>query len=232
MNIAGVVILYNPEEGLVLRINSYKNGLKKLMIIDNSEIEANSEFLKSWSKEGIQYIYDNNNAGIAQRLNQAAQIAITENYDWLLTMDQDSYFKNEEFTYYLNCLNIYNEKEKVAQFGVSYEKTTTGEPSCLSKKVSKLITSGSIINIKTYNEVGKFDENLFIDGVDTEYCLRANIKGYFNVQYYTIQLQHSIGSQSYHRSFKNFKKTSRSLHSPVRLYYMTRNFLYIRTLQK
>jgi rhamnosyltransferase len=232
MNIAGVVILYNPADGLEERINSYKEGLKKMIVIDNSELKAKPELIKMWEGEHISYLHDGKNAGIAKRLNQAAQIAITENYDWLLTMDQDSYFKEGDFAYYLNCLVGYTEKEKVAQFGVLYENINNQKISCTPKNVTKLITSGSIINLKAYLDVGSFDENLFIDGVDSEYGLRAHLKGYFNVQFIHIKLEHAIGEESYHRSLKSLKKTPRILHSPIRLYYLTRNFLYIRTFYK
>jgi rhamnosyltransferase len=232
MNIAGVVILYKPADGLVDRMNSYKEGLKKMIVIDNSELKAKPELIKMWEGEHISYLHDGKNGGIAKRLNQAAQIAITENYDWLLTMDQDSYFKEGDFAYYLNCLVGYTEKEKVAQFGLAYEKNTVVETSCVQKQVSKLITSGSVINLEAYKNVGHFDENLFIDGVDSEYGLRAHLKGYFNVQFIHIKLEHAIGEESYHRSLKSLKNSPRILHNPIRLYYMTRNFLYIRTFYK
>jgi rhamnosyltransferase len=37
-----------------------------------------------------------------------------------------------------------------------------------------------------------------------------------------------LGEVNEKRSYKNLEKTQRSFHSPVRLYYMTRNFFYLK----
>ena len=42
-----------------------------------------------------------------------------------------------------------------------------------------------------------------------------------------IFINHSLGSVSYHPSFKTFKATPRTLHAPKRLYYMFRNYFYL-----
>jgi rhamnosyltransferase len=92
----------------------------------------------------------------------------------------------------------------------------------------QLITSGSIVNLERYGEIGAFDEKLFIDQVDFDYSFRSRLEGFKTIRFNNVYLQHSLGKESEHISFKNFKKTKRSLHSPVRIYYMTRNFFYMR----
>jgi rhamnosyltransferase len=56
--------------------------------------------------------------------------------------------------------------------------------------------------------------------------------GYRLICFDNIVLDHRIGLVSQHRSLKSGARTPRSLHSPVRLYYMTRNYLYLRKKYK
>jgi rhamnosyltransferase len=71
-------------------------------------------------------------------------------------------------------------------------------------------------------KLGPFDESLFIDAVDTEYCLRARQSGMMILQSHAV-LSHSLGRTTYHRLFGlRFGTTN---HSPGRHYYITRNRL-------
>jgi rhamnosyltransferase len=230
LKVAGVVILYYPDSEVVERINSYLNQIDHLFVFDNSEKQKNSwlsERLKQFNN--TTYFADGENRGISVRLNQAAQMAIDEQFDWLLTMDQDSYFSNNNFANFLTCLKNYPEKKHVAVFGVQYLDPTSQSSTCVASTINHLITSGSIMNLHLFPSIGAFDEALFIDQVDSEYCYRSILKGHRIVQFNNVYLQHSLGKQSTHISLKSLKKTSRSLHSPLRLYYMTRNYFYMRT---
>lgn len=229
MKIAATVILYYPNEILIKNLQSYKNSVEKLYIADNTEKPL------AWVTEAIKhftntvYINDGENKGIASRLNQVSKLASNDGYDWLLTMDQDSSFEDETLINYLNCLNIFKEKENVSMFGINYSEKWRSTETCNSIRVNNLITSGSMLNLKLLPDIGHFDENLFIDEVDFEYCLRSVRKGYLIIQFTNVFLNHNLGETSFHRSFKTTKLTSRVLHSPVRMYYMTRNFLYVKT---
>jgi rhamnosyltransferase len=229
MKIAACVILYNPDNSVSDNISSYITNFDKTFIFDNSE--------KSWfdinqlsnHNSDILFINDGENKGISKRLNQACDLAIENNCDFLLTMDQDSFFESDAITNYLNCIQLYTEKEKVAMFGVNYENRLE-RMNCKSVQKRLLITSGSIINLEVYKNVGRFDENLFIDFVDTEYCFRSILKNYSLISFQNIYMHHQIGSTYNKVSLKNLKKNERSLHSSVRLYYMTRNFFYLKNL--
>ena len=87
------------------------------------------------------------------------------------------------------------------------------------------ITSGSIIQISKFKEIGFFDEKLFIDLVDTEWCIRAQSYGYKIVQNNKLIIKHSLGE----RSIKLFDLTIQ-IHTPLRLYYYFRNSIYLYTL--
>jgi rhamnosyltransferase len=228
---AAVVILFQPEQSVKENINSYAKLTEKLYIYDNSEINNSTLFESSFRyKTKTTYIHNSNNEGIAKRLNQACGLAIKDGFDYLLTMDQDSYFDEAIISQYFNCIETIKEKN-VSMFGINYQQKAIQE-NCSYKEVKFLITSGSVINLKLNQTIGGFDENLFIDFVDTEYCFRSIQKGFKIIEFPNMYMHHNLGKSAEKYSLKTLKKTSRSFHSPRRLYYMTRNFFYIDSIYK
>ncbi|MDQ3681807.1 MAG: glycosyltransferase [Bacteroidota bacterium] len=228
MKIAGVVILYNPSKDVVSNINSYLPFINRLYVVDNSENSALSILQDISIDEKVIYIHDGENKGIAERLNQVVEIALAEGFERMLTMDQDSFFTQENITAYLNCVNKFNLSEKVGIFGVEFENKLNISNNCESEETDQLITSGSILNLKLCKEIGKFDEALFIDEVDLEFCYRLISSNYKVIKFSNVTLNHQLGHIYFGRSLKSFKKTPRTLHSPARVYYMVRNYLYVK----
>lgn len=227
MNIAGVVILYHPDIQLLSEnIKTYVNGLKQLYVYDNSETKTPGiEEALFILNPSIQYHYFNANEGIAKRLNQAVEQAMLNNYDYLLTMDQDSSFKDGDFENYQ--LQIQSSSyTNVAQFGVNCQPQFTkfkDQP----EEALTLITSGSILNLSLTQRIGLFNEDLFIDFVDADFSYRVINNGYINLMFSNIVLKHALGKLVEGRSYVNFKKSLRITHAPVRVYYIIRNGLYL-----
>jgi rhamnosyltransferase len=225
--LAGVVILYNPASQKTLEnILSYSTGLKKLYILDNSEQKYGEwELLSKQIGGHVEYINYGSNEGISKRLNTAAHKAIEEGYNFLLTMDQDSSFPVGIFDKYLNEIENCS-INNVGQFGINFQPQFTAIEAKPVEALS-LITSGSIINLAHFLKIGDYNEDLFIDFVDLEFSHRVNNAGYKVVQFTNIILNHQIGDRVPGRSFKTFKVTNRIIHSPIRVYYIVRNGLYL-----
>lgn len=232
MKIAAVVILYNPTEEVIDNIQSYLDYVEKLYVLDNTEKQKEELINQISFFSNIIYLSDRENKGIAVRLNQVSTMALEDGFKWLLTMDQDSSFSQSSISAYITCLQELADKEHIAMTGVEIIKKNAEKISCRYNEVTSLITSGSIVNLTLFNEIGPFDEALFIDQVDLEYCYRAVLKGYKIIQFENIFLKHSLGISSVHVSLKTLKKTYRSLHSPLRMYYLTRNYLYMKLKYK
>jgi rhamnosyltransferase len=228
VKLIGVVILYHPDTKVLFdHINSYLPLLDRLLMYDNSE-SPSSELTKCIQLQGsdkLDYHFFGQNEGISKRLNMAAAYGISQGCQYLLTMDQDSAFEAGDFERYLLKIER-NSFENAAQFGVNCQPEFTPQ-SATPQKVNNLITSGSIIDLQLFKQVGEFDEKLFIDFVDTEFSYRVVGKGFCNIQFSDIVLKHRIGYLKMGRSWKNFKKTPRILHSPIRVYYILRNGLYL-----
>lgn len=223
--IAGVVVLYNPEQAVIANIESYINDIDILYVVDNSDQKQSNIIDALLKNSKIEYINSNGNQGIAHALNIGANKAIEMGYEWLLTMDQDSSFPPIVFKKYLECIQQTLQSKQIAIFSPNYLKANNIEPSCSFTEKLTTITSGSLLNLHAYSIIGEFNQELFIDEVDHEYCLRAQLYNYKVVQFETIFLQHQIGSQI---KIKLLGKVHfKNIHAPIRHYYMTRNSLYI-----
>jgi rhamnosyltransferase len=86
-----------------------------------------------------------------------------------------------------------------------------------------LISSGTLVALDTFKRVGPFDAGLFIDFVDLEWCCRARSLGLSIYGVCGAQLDHELGDEP-----REVWGGMRILvHSPERLYYMTRNRLLL-----
>ncbi len=224
MKIAGVVILYNPPKEIFSNIRSYIDSIDYLYVFDNSSI--GNDYLPEKYHHKSRYIHSGENNGIAKCLNQAINLAKNDNFNYLLTMDQDSSFDENDLNEYLGLVNNEINHEFISMFGIRYyaKKENTENQTTYNQL---LITSGSIINLKIASSIDGFDENLFIDGVDTEFCLKSFKNGLKTVLYPQICLKHLLGEEINVIS-PFLKKETRKLHNPLRLYYIVRNHLYLR----
>ena len=66
--------------------------------------------------------------------------------------------------------------------------------------------------------IGNMETKLFIDYVDTEWCLRAIDKGYSLIGVGAAKMQHSLGD-----GFAEVFGRTISIHAPLRNYYIVRN---------
>lgn len=232
--IAGSLILYYPDFGVVKNVRSYINFIDKLYIIDNSESQTSAhkkivDELKCIPKK-IHYIANNKNLGIATALNAAAQLAFSENYTWLLTMDQDSYFSSGMAELYFKCFNRVKSRAQLAIVTPSHFKPDS-PLAADSNRIDDfdqplfVMTSGNLLNLKLFQSVGPFDESLFIDEVDHDYCLRANLRGLEITRFINVGLVHPLGNSKQINWFG--KQRTARLYTPKRFYYMVRNNLYL-----
>jgi len=224
----GVVILYHPEtSALIEHLQTYLPVLDQVLILDNSESPTPNlaASLSSLAPNKIQYQFFGENRGIAERLNQAVETAHALGFRYLLTMDQDTGFQPDQMLQYWQKVQD-NQLDKVVQFGANCQPDFT-PISDIPQQTNNLITSGSILDLSIIDQIGTFDEQLFIDFVDTEFSFRVVEKGFRNILFADIVLQHRIGYLKMGRSLKNLKSSARILHAPIRVYYILRNGLYL-----
>lgn len=89
-----------------------------------------------------------------------------------------------------------------------------------------LIASGSLIPRAAWDDIGPMAEELFIDKVDTDWCLRAAWRGWRLIGVPAARLRHRLGQRQIRLWFGRWR--SLALHPPFRYYYIWRNGLLLR----
>ena len=226
-NVAGLVVLYNPPKDILSNIESYLYQINYLFIIDNTGND-NSELRKKIdSYKNIEYLSLSNNLGIAKALNIGAFKAINKGYDFLLTMDQDSVASPDIISKLMNVFDEYKNAGIVAPFPVNKIYNLMPRDN-LVHNVNKVITSGSLLKLEAFQTTGPFREDLFIDYVDFEYCFRLQKKGYSIYINNNAIIYHSVGKLIKWKMLgTTFYSTN---HDAIRMFYRTRNRLYIKSL--
>ena len=227
--VAGLVIFFNPKLDMINNLLSYNNQVDKLYIVDNSE-KRNNEVVKKVNEFGnTEYIGNNLNLGVAAALNIGARKAVDDGYKYLLTMDQDSLASEGMVERQLEFMQSSSEIGIVAAepLNPEYQEYPT---KTYSKEVMFAITSGSLLNLSAYNTAGGFWEELFIDHVDHEYCLRLKKFGFKIYKTNEVVVYHRIGN-AVKKNFMGHNFYSLG-HPPVRLYYRTRNRFYVDSIYK
>jgi rhamnosyltransferase len=223
IKISACIVLFNPGQNSIKNLFLILNQVSRLYIVDNSEFDFEPDLLQ---KSDVVYIKNYCNNGIAFALNQAANLAINEGFNYLLTLDQDSIPDPQLINVYTNFLKNNND-ESVAWLAPNYLYADYQDP--MKKNIDYPIlhsmTSGSLLNLDAYKKIGPFLDSLFIDFVDTEYCLRIRQNGYSTYKIRNANIYHNLGGIKGRKFF--FLNISVTNHSPLRLYYRTRNRFFV-----
>jgi len=194
--ILAIVILYFPDKEVEKILSTFEKEVDSVMVIDNTQ----------------------DNIGVAAALNLALKRATDEGYEWLLTMDQDSVFEvgalNELKSFAFSC----NDNIAIVSPFHFIKKPLS---STAAEEVQVTMTSGNLLRVSAAKSVGPFDEKLFIDSVDNEYCLRLRKNGFKIIRVNRSVLNHQLGT------LQNYGLFSTVTHPASRRYYITRNMLYV-----
>lgn len=221
--IAAVVLLFNPNEEVFLHLESYRKSVEHLYIVDNTEDASASQQLrdKLLSYPHTSLLHSSGNIGISKAYNLALAEAKKDHCDWLLTMDQDSSFDSEQLLHYLDNFALLEKRDIALVSPLHNPKFLNQTVKASYIKQDAVLSSGNLVHVKRALEAGGYDENLFIDEVDHAFCFSLQQCGYDILQDQTVYLNHSLGTTF--SEVGNIK-----LYAPLRLYYMTRNFFYLR----
>lgn len=221
-NIAAGIVTYNPLiERLNKNIMAIISQVDKIYIFDNGS--KNIDDIESiFDNEKIEYIKANNNLGIAYALNRLFEQAKKDNFEWLLTLDQDSVsFPNiianyEKFLDEADSLtSLRKDKYFYGNFIDDYKV----------RNVDYCITSGNLVKIKSWELVGGFNERLFIDMVDIDFCFRMREIGLQIKKINFWGIEHEMGDGSYISLFG--KRIFTGNYNSFRKYYISRNMVYV-----
>ena len=236
--IAAGITLYNPEiERLKDNIKATLGQVERLYIVDNDSNNTAGIKVDLALDERVTIISNAENKGVAAALNRMCNAAIEDGFDWIMTLDQDSLPENDIVEKYLP----FTENEEVALITPKFDDDN--EPDMIfSEKdepttfIERCNTSASLVRLSVFKEVGGFDEKMFIDCVDFDYCTTLIENGYKILRVNSAVLHHRLGEASEVKFFIpigrlfGIKKLQKSFftynHSPLRTYYYARNIRY------
>lgn len=226
MLICGVVILYNPiSDEVVTNIRSYLENVEKLVVVNNSDkFDPDLESVIA-AEPKIVYIDNKSNLGIARALNIGCAMARQNNFEWVLTMDQDSFFENENLKRLIAAARYFSQDKSISIISPVHEIQTSKKKQLIAgyKEIKFCMTSGNLLNLEVWGNVGGFKEKYFIDYVDQEFCCRVRKRGFKILECKNSILQHRLGeAKKYTFLTKSLTYTN---HNYIRRYYIIRNRL-------
>lgn len=229
--ICAVVITYHPDDGLLDRLRMIAAQIRHVIVVDNGSPVAALQGISTIP--GALLVRNASNKGIARALNQGFECAEEGNFEWVLTLDQDSEILPTSVEILSAAHNAFPNPERVALVG-SRMRSPPDQPTIESRfpkahtkfiRATTVITSGSLTAMAAHQAIGGFREDLFIDGVDHDYCLRLRRAGYEVIQTTEYSLVHRWGKPEIRQVL--WKRFNVSNHSPVRRYYIARNRLLV-----
>lgn len=244
IRVCAVIVSYRPDIELLRRaLVAVRQQVQLIVLIDNGSSQETVDRIRELCLNAeARLIPCGENLGVAGGHNLGILCAREQGCSHVLLLDQDSVPAPDMMQRLWRALNTLSQSGvRVAGVGPQYVDEYTGSVSpfvrfgrlmirrihCSSNQSTGfvetdfLITSGSLIPIKVFDDVGLFEIGLFIDHVDTEWVLRVKHKGYKVFGVCGAVMHHSLGSATFRFWF--FRWRNVPLHSPERHYYVFRN---------
>jgi rhamnosyltransferase len=232
--ILAAVVTYHPGDDLDANLTALRAQLADVVVIDNAS-PAFFEVERRATGAGCRFIGNADNLGMPCALNQAAQVALAEGFDWLACFDQDTCVGPGVFATLMAVHDAHPERERIAILSLSHRDRTTGAGYGKAwhtlargegwRGVRSTISSGMLVRTQALRRLGAFDGRLFMDWFDHDLCLRARRAGWLVVEGEGAVMAHSIGEMTPLRILGMTRHYS--VHSAARNYYIVRDTLEV-----
>lgn len=241
--VAAGIVSFNPKiDRLKDNINAVLNQVDHIYIFDNASMNSGDlQNLVSANGKVSLYLCPKNK-GLSYALNGLMKMAIKAGYEWMILMDQDSVLQEDtvkQFSKYIGrqdvaiiCPYVIDSRRKYMKYEYDNE----------IEEVGMCITSGSMTRISIWKELGGFDDFLFIDLIDNDYCKNVILHKYKILRVNTVLMNQEFGKiiPRSEKVSKFFVRLGEVLHNtniqkfsykkfvdPRRVYYTSRNVLYL-----
>lgn len=238
--VCAIIVCYRPEPvRLASLIQACLNQAVNVVLVNNGE--PISPEIVGGGDGRIHRIDPQGNLGLAGAQNLGVRWAATQGFAYLIFFDQDSVPQSGLIKTLRETFDAKAETgELVAAVGPCLKDARDGTitpfvrfnvwgveriypTSDLSTtECDFLISSGMFTSVNRFLTIGLWEDNLFVDNVDMEWCFRARSRGYRCIGVGATHLDHIIGEQV---SRLNLLGRSWAIyrHPPARQYYMMRN---------
>lgn len=240
---ASVIVTYNPPAGLDARLHAALDQTDFAVVVDNGSAETPElRDLPAALRARVSLIANPQNVGLAAALNQGIAHGARLGATQALLLDHDSTLGPGLVEAMRSAERALGEDARVAAvvptIRYAHPNIRCRWPSSTGHRapffhfayadrlqqptdVDLAIGSGMLLDIETWNRLGRFDEQLFIDLVDTEFCLRARAQQYRILAVPGAFLQHELGHVVQRQLLGT--RVFPTHHSATRHYYISRN---------
>lgn len=232
--ISAIIITYNPDVEIVKKnVKNILNSpyINEVVIVDNS---MTNNLMELERNTNVTIIPLGENKGIATAQNIGLRHIQNSSSEFALLFDQDSDVETNLIEKLFNGFNeLIQQGYNIAAVGprpfdlfenkdmkplIQKEEKISGKWS-LTKQI---IASGKLIKTSVLHDIGLMEDDLFIDGVDHEWCWRAGTKGYKIAIIDDAIMRHRLGDAR-----GSILGITYKIGSPIRLYYQFRNILIL-----
>lgn len=241
-----IIVTYHFDQSHVKNmILELSNADLGVIVFDNSPLqnfEGPDHSALSLGLQGGYVLGDGVNYGLATAFNKSIEFARVQfdDIEGFLFFDQDSTITTSKVSALISEYSVLkNKKIPVGVLGAYPFNPAKSVPYDILKKnnsytpdgfinVEQVISSFSLVPVSTFDKIGLFDERLFIDMVDTEFCFRCARNGLLNLVVKDIFFDHCVGEKTGSLlGVKNF-----AISSPIRNYYQARNIILVAKTHK
>lgn len=243
---AHLIVTFNPPQE-VFKKQLFAIHNQPAILVDNGSDEPTLSLLRSWvseQPENRKLIALGENRGIAAAQNRGIGLARSLGCEYVLLLDHDSIPEKGLLTQLIEIAEEkLNHNKKVAAVGARLidprSQKELGFASMINgvwrtqrcTKGDRLIpceflnSSGTLIYLPAWEEIGPFEENFFIDHVETDWCMRVKAKGFRVFGSCQGVLQHHLGGAIV--KFWFFGWRTMPHRSPRRHFTIVRNSLWL-----
>jgi len=229
---SAIIVTFYPDFDKLFNMVEILLAEKISIVIVNNTPKKELKIDSFINKSNLFIINNYENLGIAKAQNIGIDFLSKNSFYATFFFDQDSTLDKKLIKNLINSLsskvnvvapikidkstNLEIPSFKINKLGLCKEQFNRNNLGII--KTDLVISSGILIKMKVFKKVGFFDESLFIDYVDFEWCFRIN---YFDEKIYIVPsavLKHKIG-----KGLRYFLFLRTNSHEPFRTYYKIRN---------
>jgi rhamnosyltransferase len=243
-NVCALIVTFNPDPvrlGQILAVLA--DDVACTVIVDNGSAQFSADALHSCLPNLLLKRLPQN-AGIAVAQNEGIALARGRGYGYVLLLDHDSVPEAGMVRHLAAAMTrLQTQAVKVCCVGPRLRSRHDGQLNQFTRlgwwrvriepcqhaesvvEVDFLISSGSLIPMAAFDDVGVLEARLFIDQVDSEWCMRARAKGWRIFGACGAVLEHGLGEYWGRMWLGRWRYQPR--HKPFRYYYIFRNTILV-----
>lgn len=234
--VVAVVVTKSPD---IPRLNVVLRRLaaqtNSVIVVDNGSAGVAELRRLVSALETVELVELGTNLGIAAALNIGVERASAQHAEWILTMDQDTVVSMGAIAELVSAFDNLPELLRRTAAILAMRRRPVESGNALARWASRrlvvaryerfvekrlVMTSGNLVRADLAYDVG-FNERLFMDQVDFDFCARLRARGFRVLEYDRECMEHRLGEPI---------RVSGHLHSyegPQRLYYIVRNSTFL-----